>query len=226
MSGFELTCVIPAWNEAPRIGRVLAAVAGHPRVSRVLVVDDGSTDGTGGVARAAGVEVLATAGNQGKTRALVAGLRAVGTGHVLLLDADLTGLDAAAISALIAPVAAGRAGAALSLRGNAPRSWRLLGLDYITGERVLPMDLLAPRLGQMAALPRFGFEVWLNRRMLEAGMPIAVVDWPGVASPAKAKKQGLVAGLKADARMMGDIFRTVGVTGCLEQISGMLAAKV
>ncbi len=218
-----VTCLIPAWNEAARIGGVLAAVAGHPMIGRVLVIDDGSTDGTAEVAREAGVEVVRTPGNLGKTRALVHGLRGLQGGHVLLLDADLTGLDAAALTALIRPVAEGRAGAALSLRGNAPRTWRRLGLDYITGERVLPVDLLAPDLDRIEALPRFGFEAHLNRLLIGAGVTIAVVDWPGVASPSKAAKRGLVRGIRADAAMMGDIFRTIGPVGCLRQIRDMLA---
>ncbi len=220
-----VTCLIPAWNEAARIGGVLAAVAGHPMIGRVLVIDDGSTDGTAEVARAAGVEVVQTPGNLGKTRALVHGLRGVQGGHVLLLDADLVGLDAAALTALIRPVAEGRAGASLSLRGNAPRTWRRIGLDYITGERVLPMALLAPELDRIAALPRFGFEAYLNRLLIGAGVTIAVVDWPGVASPSKLAKRGMLAGIRADVAMMGDIFRTIGPIGCLRQIRALLALR-
>ncbi len=222
-----LTCLIPAWNEADRIGGVLAAAAGHPLIGRTLVIDDGSTDGTGDIARAAGVETLRTPGNLGKTRALVMGLRSVTDGHVLLLDADLTGLSAGAISRLVQPVLSGRAHAALSLRGNAPRTWRTIGLDYITGERVLPAGLILPHLDDFARLPRFGFEVYLNRLLIAAGQPVAVVAWPEVASPSKASKTGsLGAGLRADARMMRDIFRTIGPRECLAQIAALRRLRV
>lgn len=218
----SLTCLIPAWNEAARIGAVLGAVSGHPMVTRVLVIDDGSTDGTGDIARAAGVDVLRTPGNLGKTRALAMGLGTVEGGLVLLLDADLTGLRADDVARLARPVIAGRAGASLSLRGNAPRTWRLIGLDYITGERVLPHALLAPHLQSFGALPRFGFEVFLNRLLIARGDPVAVVPWPEVASPSKAAKRGsLLAGLGADAAMLGDIFRTVGLRDPLRQIAAL-----
>lgn len=223
----RLTCLIPAWNEAARIGGVLDAVAGHPMIGRVLVIDDGSTDGTGGVAAARGVEVLRTPGNLGKTRALALGLGVVPGGHVLLLDADLIGLTAGAVTRLAAPVAEGRAGAAISLRGNAPRTWRMIGLDYISGERVLPHALLAPHLGAFGALPRFGFEVFLNRLLIDQGAPVAVVPWQGVSSPSKAAKRGsLAAGLRADAAMMADIFRTVGPRECLRQIAALRRLRV
>ena len=56
-------CLIPAYNEAARIGAVLAALGRHPLIDRLLVVDDGSTDDSATVARAAGAEVLALSHN-------------------------------------------------------------------------------------------------------------------------------------------------------------------
>lgn len=216
-----VTCLIPAYNEVARIGAVLDVVRAHPLIDRVVVMDDGSTDGTGDLARGQGAEVLRTPGNQGKTRAVVMGLRTVTTPLVLLLDADLLGVTAGDVTALIAPVRHGRAGASISLRGNAPRTWQMIGLDYISGERVIPLSLLDGHLDRLTALPRFGFEVYLNRLLLAARQPVAVVPWPGVASPSKAAKRGRWAGARADAAMMADIFRTVGPVECLRQITGL-----
>lgn len=229
MTGFEgVSCIVPAYNEAPRIGAVLAAVAGHPGVAEVIVVDDGSTDGTADrAAGVAGVRVIRQARNGGKTRAVAAGIAAAGRSHLMLVDSDLVGLDAAHLSALIAPVATGRAGASISLRRNAPWPWRALGIDYISGERVMPRALLADRLETLHTLPRFGLEVFMNDLWLEAGWPIAVVPWPEVASPLKAEKAGgWAAGLRADAAMIGDIFRTKPVPATLRQIFTMRARRV
>lgn len=215
----RFTCLIPAWNEAPRIGAVLSVVAHHPRLDQVIVIDDGSTDNTAEVARAHGVTVLRTPGNLGKTQALLAGLAQASGSHLVLIDADLTGLTGADIDALIAPVAQGRALATLSLRGNAPRTWRAIGVDYITGERVIPRDLIEGHQTALTQLPRFGFEVYLNRQILARRAPVAVVRWPHVASPAKAAKRGgLWRGLQGDLSMMRDIFATVPVTETLRQI--------
>jgi glycosyltransferase involved in cell wall biosynthesis len=85
----NVAALIPAYDEAPRIGAVLTGL--RPFVERVLVVDDGSRDGTGDVARAAGASVLVQPRNSGKglaIRAGVARLLADGTTHVLLLDGD------------------------------------------------------------------------------------------------------------------------------------------
>lgn len=218
MSGATFTCLIPAFNEADRIADVLAAVRLHPLVEKTIVIDDGSTDQTAQVARSTGVEVLQTSGNIGKTAALALGLRNLTTSHVLLLDADLIGLTSEDVTELINPVLQCSAIASLSLRGNAPRLWRLIGLDYISGERVVPYALLASHLEAMEALPRFGFEVFLNRLLIASHQPIAVVPLPHVASPSKANKRGAWAGIKADASMMQDIFKTVSGAEILHQI--------
>lgn len=221
MSGPRFTCVIPAFNEAARLPAVLKAAVGHPLFDRVLVVDDGSTDGTGDVALKHGAELLRAPLNAGKTAALRLGLAAVRTSHVVLIDADLQGLTPETITALVAPVAEGRAYASISLRGNSPWVWRRIGIDYISGERALPMELIAARLPALSGLRRFGFEVFLNGLLVKAGRPIAIVPWPDVASPAKFVKRGLWPGLFADVAMLVDIAGTIGVLGFIGQIRAL-----
>ena len=221
MTSHSFTCLIPAYNEAARIGAVLDVVVGHALLDAVIVIDDGSTDDTHAIAQSKGAQVIRTPGNLGKTKALALGLQTVQTSHIVLIDADLTGLTAAALSALIDPVLQGNASATISLRGNAPRTWRLIGIDYISGERVIPQALLADQQDRLGGLPRFGFEVFLNRQLIARNAPIAIVKWPDVASPSKVSKRGAVAGIRADIAMMADIFRTIGPVDCLRQITAL-----
>lgn len=82
--------LIPAFSEAGSIADVVEGI--RPLVSRVFVVDDGSTDDTRDRARAAGASVLHHARNLGKGRAIRTGLAEVFEGdftHVLILDADM-----------------------------------------------------------------------------------------------------------------------------------------
>jgi glycosyltransferase involved in cell wall biosynthesis len=221
-SATYVSCVIPVFNEAARLPAVLAAVANHPMIAEVIVVDDGSTDDSAEVAKdTPGVTLIRQQVNGGKTKALAAGIAHAQTKLLLFLDGDLLGLTPEDISRLIAPIARGDAEISISLRGNSPWPWRLIGLDYISGERVLHRDLLPDNLQSLHALPNFGFEVYLNRRLVACRARIAVIRWPDVKSPLKNRKYGLFAGILADLRMMGDIFKTVPPWRLLGQIAAM-----
>jgi len=86
-----VSVVIPARDEAGRIGPCLAGLAGDPDVLEVIVVDDGSTDATADIARAAGARVVTSARRDdwvGKPWALQQGLEAARGEVVVSLDAD------------------------------------------------------------------------------------------------------------------------------------------
>ncbi len=222
----RVSCVIPAHNEAPRIGAVLDAALTNPLIDEVIVVDDGSTDGTDRVAQRPGVRLLHMAQNGGKTRALAAGIALAQGEYLLFLDADLVGLGSDDLTRLILPVLGGRAATSISLRRNAPFLWRWIGLDYISGERVLPRAMLEGHADALSRLPRFGVEVYLNSLWIATRQPVAVVRWDGVESPSKAAKRGFIAGLRADAAMLGDIFRTIGPATALRQILRLMTQRI
>jgi len=86
----NVAALIPAYNEAATIADVVRGVRRF--VSHVLVVDDGSADGTADEARAAGARVVAHATNMGKGHAVRTGLADLLTGditHVIMLDGDM-----------------------------------------------------------------------------------------------------------------------------------------
>ena len=88
METAEIGAIIPAHDEAPRIGPVVTTSVRH---IRVLVVDDGSRDETALVAQAAGAEVIRQQPNQGKGAALRAGFAKAledGWAAAVTLDAD------------------------------------------------------------------------------------------------------------------------------------------
>jgi glycosyltransferase involved in cell wall biosynthesis len=98
-----ISVVIPAYNEADRIGETVAAVVALPHVDEVIVVDDGSTDDTAQRADAAGATVIRTPENRGKGSALEIGITAAAGDILALIDADLGG-TAAQAECLIEPV--------------------------------------------------------------------------------------------------------------------------
>ena len=66
----DVAVVIPARNEADRIQATVTSAAGIAGVALVIVVDDGSTDGTAAVAQRAGAMVTRHARNRGKGAAI------------------------------------------------------------------------------------------------------------------------------------------------------------
>lgn len=89
----DMTALIPARDEAESIVTVVEALRGQGAGLRIVVIDDGSTDGTAALARSAGAEVLTGAplpeGWSGKLWALEQGRRAAATPLLLLVDADI-----------------------------------------------------------------------------------------------------------------------------------------
>jgi len=119
--------VIPAYNEAERVGETVTAALTLPGVDAVVVASDGSTDATVRVAKEAGATVWRSPRNQGKAAAMLAGAEAVrgldqrrradGPRHLLFLDADL-GQTAANAGPLIQPVASGAADMTVAVFAN------------------------------------------------------------------------------------------------------------
>jgi glucosyl-3-phosphoglycerate synthase len=104
-----ISCTIIAQNERERIGRTIESVRGL--VDEIVVVDDGSTDATAAVARAAGATVVAEATvlpeagpGSGKGNALWKSLHATRGDLVCWLDADLRNFDAGTVVELVEPL--------------------------------------------------------------------------------------------------------------------------
>ena len=114
-----LVVVIPAYNEAANLPGIIANVrAAAPASHRVVVVDDGSTDGSGDVARGLGVIVVRHERNRGLGAALRTGLtkaRELDARAAVYLDADGE-YDASEMAPLVAPIDAGEADYVLGSR--------------------------------------------------------------------------------------------------------------
>jgi glycosyltransferase involved in cell wall biosynthesis len=202
----NISCIICAFNEEKLIGALLSMLSTHPIVGEIIVVDDGSTDGTAQIARRYGaVRLIVHATNRGKSAAVASGMEAAGYDFVMLLDADLSGLSQQNVEQLALPVLLGTADVTVSLRRNSLYFYRLIGLDFVSGERVFPRAVVAGKVDEIAHLPAFGFEAYFNRLIGERQLRIQIVRWENVLNSRKAAKIGLWMGTKAEFGMVADI---------------------
>jgi glycosyltransferase involved in cell wall biosynthesis len=137
-----LSIIVPAYNEAPTIDQVLRRVAeqdlGGPY--EVIVVDDGSTDGTAELAEGVGlaeVRVVRQPANRGKGAAVRTGIAQTRGEIVVIQDADLE-YDPADLPRLLDPLRKGVADVVYGtrLRGGEPQRahlfWHYAGNRFLT----------------------------------------------------------------------------------------------
>lgn len=126
MDSTRAVAVIAAYNEADRIAATVNAVKTIDTVGRILVVDDGSVDGTTKVAEQAGAVVLRLPQNIGKGKALQKAMEGVTEETVLFLDGDL-GDCASEAAKILAPVLSGKADMAIA---DFPKAQKAGGLGF------------------------------------------------------------------------------------------------
>ena len=214
----RISCIVCAYNEADRIQHILDAVYRHPMLYEIIVVNDGSTDDTAAMlANYPEIRVLSYSPNRGKTYAMNQGVAAAGGDYLMFLDADLAGVTPADVSALARPVANGWTDVSISLRANSLMVYQAVGLDFVSGERVIPAWLVADALTAMQSLPRWGGEAFINDRICREKLSIAVVKWPAVYNIRKHHKVGFWRGVFEELKMVGDAFRVLNPIGTVRQ---------
>jgi glycosyltransferase involved in cell wall biosynthesis len=191
---YDTAVIVTAYNEADRLPATLQALGAAFPGARILVADDGSTDGSAEVAAAHGAEVVRAERNIGKggvaTLAAEQLLPPTDGQVVLLCDGDLAA-SADALKLLVEEVRAGRADlavAAFAARVGGGFGWALgfarwairrrCGYEAgapISGQRALRADLL-PTVVPFA--PRFGMEIGMTIDAVRAGFRVEEVELP------------------------------------------------
>ena len=162
-----VTVVIPTFNEADSIGAVIAEL---PRdvVTRMIVVDGGSGDGTPERARVAGAEVIPV--GRGYGLACLTGAQAAGVDDIIVfMDGDGAD-DPSAIAALMAPIAGGDYDFVITSRARGERepgsmAWHQILAGQVAG--VLTKLLYGVRYTDMSAFRAIRRETLLTLGMRE-----------------------------------------------------------
>jgi glycosyltransferase involved in cell wall biosynthesis len=216
-----LSVVMPVYNEAATIERVVDAVLAQRPVQELLIVDDGSADGTRGILQrlAAGtprIRLFLQEVNRGKGAALRRGFQEAAAPYVIVQDADLE-YDPGEYFLLLAPLLSGRADVVYGSRFKSSSAQRVLYFWHAVGNKFLTLmsnmstDLNLTDLetcykafrreviqGIRLREDRFGFEPEITARIARLGVRVyeVPISYYG-RTYAEGKKIGWRDGLRA-----------------------------
>ena len=183
----RVAAIVPAYNEARRLGRVLSVLVSYPQFHEVLVVDDGSTDGTRHLLDSVKekYKIIYQPYNQGKGAALKRGFSETTGDVVIVQDADLE-YDPREYKKLLKPIQESGADVVYGSRfigSDAHRVlyfWHSVGNKFLTGlsnmfsnlnltdmetcYKVFKGDIIRKIAPQLVS-KRFGFEPEITARL-------------------------------------------------------------
>ncbi len=234
----HVVAIVPANNRVDSVAATVTALAQIPDVVEVLVVDDGSIDGTAEIAEKAGARILSLNANVGKGDAVLAGIAASGAPqNYLLVDADL-GESAIHAAELLKPLSDDTAEMVIGVFPKAGRS-RGFGLLKRVASQILldatGQKFVEPLSGQRAIegslmrsltlAPRFGLEVGLTIDVDEAGGRIQEVAGDFSHLPSGRGPKGILHRAKQFRDVMQASASRRGWRGTLESTSRALLRR-
>lgn len=210
----QVAVIVPAFNEAERISIVLRAVIASKLATEIIVVSDGSTDGTADVARQFGeVKVIDLQPNRGKAAAMQEGVRSTKAKIIAFVDADLDGLQSVHVDRIILPVLSDDCEMCIGVfRGG--KRWSDAAhrvSPFLSGQRAMKRWLFesVPDLGEKG----MGVETALTVAARREKARVLKVVLRGVSNCHKEQKLGLMKGLAARTKMFREISAVVVKSG-------------
>lgn len=186
MEKLEATVIIPVHNEEKTIKEVVKTVLKSRLFCQVIVVNDGSTNGSGKILKSFGkkISLIQLSKNQGKGAALAQGVTKAKGKIVAFIDADATNMDKKYLLPLLQPFRNNNISASIGWPtkiGQAPQ--------FFQGERAYRRENLLPYLKNMEAA-KGGIEVFLDELAKQKKWRVKHVSLRGLHKLLKFDKTG------------------------------------
>jgi glycosyltransferase involved in cell wall biosynthesis len=207
-----ISIIIPAYNEASGIIKVIDAIRSTAFISEIIIVDDGSHDQTGALALEAAktdprIQVITHPVNRGKGQAFFSGLAACRNSIIVTLDADLIGLKPEHIYRLVKPVLESRADMTLGIfrGGKLITDFSHWATPWLSGQRCFRSEML--RFVNREAATGYGLETAITVAAKQRDWRVDHVVWKGVSHPPSEFHRGRLRGLITRLGMYTQIIR-------------------
>ena len=206
MTGARVAAVVPAFNEEETLADVLAVLRETPLVDEIVVVSDGSTDGTVAIGRAMGVRTIQLHENHGKGLALATGVAHTSAPVLVFVDGDIMNLSGYLLYQLIEPVVGGGAAMNVGIRHRSSL------IDFFHARwGPLLSGIRCLERGVFESLPDeyvegFAVETALNYACNRQGLAVETTVLHELKHRVKEKKRGLLAGSRARVDMFVTVF--------------------
>ncbi len=207
LENHTITAIVPAYNEAPRLSKVLNVLKSIQFIDEILVIDDGSRDRTAQISSNLSVDVLRHNKNRGKGAALVSGIRNKSESDVyLFLDADLIHLNEKHLHDLAKPIVSDSSvvmtiGVFKGGRGSTDLAQRVCPI--LNGQRAVRGTWI--RNVKDFSWSRFGVEVYLTHFARDFGGQVEMVPLWGISHYHKEEKYGPILGFYHRIKMYFEI---------------------
>ncbi|MBC7194925.1 MAG: glycosyltransferase family 2 protein [Caldisericia bacterium] len=204
-----ISLIIPAYNEEKTIGDVIKVGIENPFVDEIIVVNDGSTDKTGLIAKRLGVDLVELKENKGKGYALFEGVKKSVGDILLFLDADLIGLKSFHITELLKPIIEGEYLTTCGIfeKGRFATDISHKLTPFLSGQRAMVRELWENFKYDPEV--RYGFEILLSDYFWRNKIKVKYVVLEGVTQLMKEEKIGFKEGRKSRLMMYKDIAKTL-----------------
>ncbi len=134
----RVSAIVPVFNEGKSVGKVINTLIKSDLIDEVICINDGSSDGSLKVLKEFGkkIKLISFDNNQGKGKAVAAGIRKASGEYLLFCDSDLINFTLEHIKQMLAPILSGKIRVVFAVPTQDPTGKYERHEIYLAGERV------------------------------------------------------------------------------------------
>jgi len=210
----NVTAVVCAFNEEHTIFGVLQVLSQSPYLDEIIVINDGSTDGTSAVLKAfkqnTRIHIIEFPENKGKGAAMAQGIRCSNNDILLFIDADLLNFNTRHVDKLIRPLLEGKADMIVGHPTTNNTIDKFDPFKPLAGERAVFKEDILPLLTRIEK-SRFGVETLINLYYQTNKKRVQSIVLRGLIHPVKLQKYTTPEALWMYSKATYEIIRTMVV---------------